>query len=203
MLTWTGIEFIPRPVDADEHPYAGESPAEYVMRLAAAKARMAVNGKEREAISAADTTVADGNLILGKPVDPEEARQMLRRLRGRSHQVFTALTVYLPGSGWFHDLCQSQVPMRKYTEDEIKAYIATGDPMDKAGGYAIQNAAFHPVTGFSGCFANVMGLPLCHFTRTLRKGGQEPAENVPESCQRHLAYACPIYQAVLTGRDIG
>lgn len=209
MLAWTGLDYILRPVDTDERHTIDEAPDDYVMRMAQTKGKIALkNSHPQERILAADTTVADGDLILGKPADAEEARQMLRQLRGRTHQVFTALAVYTPASGgrsagWLFDLCQSQVPMRHYSDDEIEAYIDSGDPMDKAGAYAIQNRSFQPVTDFSGCFANVMGLPLCHLVRTLRKEGAEPPRDVPQSCQQHLSYACPVYQAVLSGRDIG
>jgi septum formation protein len=209
MLAWMGLEFMIKTVDADETPLPGESPAAYVSRLAEVKAKAAVNhnvigsGQDPRTVIAADTTVADGNDILGKPGSAEEAQQMLRRLRGRAHQVFTALAVFLPGVGWLYDICRSEVPMRQYSDEEIETYVASGDPMDKAGAYAIQNRAFKPVTGFSGCFANVMGLPLCNLTRTLRKAGMEPPVNVPLSCQQNLSYACPVYQAILAGRDIG
>ena len=202
MLAWVGLSFDLRPVDADESTLPDESPAKYVARLADLKARSAADG-DGQAVLAADTTVADADDILGKPGNAGEARAMLRRLRGHTHQVYTALTVYLPQSGWLHDICCSQVPMRRYSDAEMDMYIASGDPMDKAGAYAIQNQDFHPVTDFSGCFANVMGLPLCHLTRTLRAGSVELPVDVPRTCQDHLAYNCPVYQAVLAGRDIG
>jgi predicted house-cleaning NTP pyrophosphatase (Maf/HAM1 superfamily) len=87
--------------------------------------------------------------------------------------------------------------MRQYSDQEMDAYIASGDPMDKAGAYAIQNAAFHPVLNINGCFANVMGLPLCHLTRTLRKMGLEVDHFGPETCQEHIHYTCPVYSLIL------
>ncbi len=91
-------------------------------------------------ILAADTAVVDGKTILGKPKDPAEAVEMLRSLRGHSHQVFTGLAVLRPGDGnLVTDLCVTDVPMRAYSDDEIDAYVASGDPLDKAGAYAIQN----------------------------------------------------------------
>jgi predicted house-cleaning NTP pyrophosphatase (Maf/HAM1 superfamily) len=129
---------------------------------------------------------------------------MLHKLRGRVHQVYTALAVRAPDTGdVFIDLCASNVPMRAYTPAEIEAYAATGDPLDKAGAYAIQHAGFHPVEGFGGCFASVMGLPLCHLTRTLRKIGITPQVDVPKACQSHLGYACPVFQSVLNGENVG
>jgi predicted house-cleaning NTP pyrophosphatase (Maf/HAM1 superfamily) len=87
--------------------------------------------------------------------------------------------------------------MRNYSETEISAYIATGDPSDKAGAYAIQHAGFHPVEQMEGCYANVVGLPLCHLTRTLGKLGITPDSSVPAACQEALRYQCPVFEQVL------
>jgi hypothetical protein len=92
--------------------------------------------------------------------------------------------------------------MRAYTDAEMESYIASGDPLDKAGAYAIQHAAFHPVEGFAGCFACVMGFPLCHLTRTLQKFNIVPRLNVAQTCQQALSYSCPVFQAVLDGQNI-
>jgi len=129
---------------------------------------------------------------------------MLRRLRGRTHQVYTAIAVLDPvSSRLLTGLCGSQVPMREYSDDEIEAYIASGDPLDKAGAYAIQNSAFQPVSDFRGCFANVMGLPLCHLTRTLKEFDIAPRQDVARACQTALQYECAIYPAVLRGEIAG
>ena len=87
--------------------------------------------------------------------------------------------------------------MREYSDVEISAYVASGNPLDKAGAYAIQHAGFHPVESLTGCYANVVGLPLCHLTRTLGKLGITPLNDVPHTCQSALEYHCPIYQHVL------
>lgn len=190
------------PVNVDETPRAGETPRAYVTRLATAKA-LAASGTLRpdSAIVAADTTVADGNNILGKPNDATEAVKMLQRLRGRTHQVYTAIAILLYGSQTpATDVCMTHVPMRDYTDDEIFAYVATGDPFDKAGAYAIQHPRFRPVASMDGCYANVVGLPLCHLTRTLEKNGIVARADVPRNCQRTLQYDCPIYQRVLQGQ---
>lgn len=195
-----------QPVEVDEQPWSGEAARGYVLRLAESKARAA--SKELEAnpaaadalVIAADTTVVDGGDILGKPRDAAEAAAMLRRLRGRSHQVYTALAVLHPADGRMEsDLCVTDVPMRAYSESEIQAYIASGDPMDKAGAYAIQHAGFHPVENLEGCYANVVGLPLCHLTRTLNKFGTNSYVDVPSACQAALGYRCPVYSQVLSG----
>jgi predicted house-cleaning NTP pyrophosphatase (Maf/HAM1 superfamily) len=87
--------------------------------------------------------------------------------------------------------------MRRYLDEDIRSYVASGDPLDKAGAYAIQHAGFHPVDGLLGCFANVMGLPLCHLVRALRKLGIDPDAVVPDACQEYIGYQCPIYCMVL------
>jgi predicted house-cleaning NTP pyrophosphatase (Maf/HAM1 superfamily) len=95
------------------------------------------------------------------------------------------------------DLCSTDVPMREYSSEEIKAYIATGDPMDKAGAYAIQHAGFHPVSQMSGCYASVMGLPLCHILRNLNKFSIKIEEDLASACQSYLSYDCPVFQTIL------
>ena len=127
-----------------------------------------------------------------------EAVEMLCKLRGHTHQVFTAISI-LPDQGGtiLSDLCTTDVPMRNYSDEEITAYVASGDPMDKAGAYAIQHAGFHPVEKLQGCFANVMGLPLCHLARCLFQLGITPGVNVPQACQSALEYACPVYHLIL------
>ncbi len=125
---------------------------------------------------------------------------MLRRLRGRTHKVYTAVTLLNTTSGqMITEVVGSAVPMRTYSDEEIAAYIASGDPFDKAGAYGIQNSAFRPSEGFAHCFANVMGLPLCHLARMLGALGLAPTEDVPTACQQHLRYVCPIYHSVLAG----
>jgi MAF protein len=153
-------------------------------------------------VLAADTIVVDGGELLGKPCDAADATAMLVRLRGHVHQVLTALAVFAPPD-WqlYRDLCIASVPMRDYSDAEIARYVASGDPMDKAGAYAIQNPGFHPVTDFNGCYACVVGLPLCHLLRTLRKAGfpQGAVLDIPGACQSNLNYLCPVTQKILNG----
>jgi len=190
------------PVEVDETPHHGENPRTYVTRLATEKALAASASLRPESVVvAADTTVADGTKIVGKPENATDAIKMLKHLRGRTHQVFTAIAI-LP-FGWTEpeiDLCMTDVPMRNYTDEEIYAYVATGDPFDKAGGYAIQHPRFRPVTSLRGCYANVVGLPLCHLTRTLERAGVLARADVPRNCQHTLQYDCPIFHHVLSGR---
>jgi hypothetical protein len=93
--------------------------------------------------------------------------------------------------------------MRSYSDEEISAYVASGDPLDKAGAYAIQHTGFQPVESMHGCYASVMGLPMCHVVRTLRKLGIHPRGDVPMSCQKFLEYDCPVSHAILRGEAVG
>jgi septum formation protein len=208
LLALGGWTFEVRPADIDERPLPDEQPWNYVLRLAQSKAKAVAEHAPPEAIIlAADTTVVDfvgttngesAPVILGKPANQADAWEMLRQLRGRTHQVYTALAVYrLTDELLYTDLCVTAVPMREYNDAEIEAYIATGDPFDKAGGYAIQHSGFHPVETLSGCYANVVGLPLCHLTRTLRRFRIEPQNDVPTGCQATLQYECPVFDEIL------
>lgn len=193
------------PADIDETEFHGESPGDYVKRLAHSKAEV-VSTKFPDAtlIIAADTTVADQDEILGKPVDAEDASRMLTQLRGKNHQVYTAISLVVPSKNlWVEELCLTLVPMREYSDEEMDAYIASGDPMDKAGAYAIQHRGFHPVEAFSGCFASVMGFPLCHLARAITQIGLMPDIKIDLACQRYLQYDCPIAKLVLAGENVG
>lgn len=205
LLALGGWVFQVRPVDVDESKIPGESPGTYVLRLAEEKARAcAATAHTGPIILSADTAVVDGEDILGKPRDTAEAVAMLRRLRGHSHQVRTGIALLRPSDGKLvTDLCITDVLMRTYTDDEIQAYVATGDPLDKAGAYAIQYSSFHPVEELAGCYASVMGLPLCHLTRSLRQLDIAPQTDISGECQSALDYACPISSAVLRGELVG
>jgi MAF protein len=201
LLALTQWNFTVSVADIDESVHENESTAEYVLRLAETKARAVANRIEADRIVlAADTTVVDGRDILGKPKDDADAFAMLTRLRGRTHQVYTGLALLRVSDGLLlKELSVTDVPMRDYSDEEIRAYIATGDPFDKAGAYAIQHEQFHPVASLSGCYASVMGLALCHVTRMMRKMNIAPNADVPASCQRYLEYDCPVYHTILSG----
>ena len=185
--------------DVDESTRANESPADYVLRLAETKAR-AITAHPNQIILAADTTVVDGNDILGKPQDNAEAFAMLTRLRGHTHQVYTGIALLRLSDGFIlKELSVTDVPMRNYSDEEIKSYIQTGDPLDKAGAYAIQHPRFKPVASMSGCYAGVMGLPMCHVVRMMRKMDSPPHADVPVKCQTLLEYQCPVSRAILNG----
>lgn len=191
--------------NVDETQQPGEAPGDYVLRLAEDKARAAApHASSGEIIVAADTTVVDRGSLLGKPADATEATAMLKQLRGHTHQVYTGIAVLDSSTGnLMKDLCVTDVPMREYSDAEISRYVDSGDPLDKAGAYAIQHHSFHPVAGLAGCFASVMGLPLCHLLRLLEQLGVPLDQDVPTRCQNHLNYPCPVSVAILRGERVG
>jgi MAF protein len=176
LLALGGWKFEIKPAELDESVLLDETPAAYVRRLAEQKT-LAIAEKLHPGnlVVAADTTVVHENEILGKPANAQEAASILRRLRGRRHEVYTGLAVLrLSDAALRSEVCVTKVFMRNFTEAEIQAYIATGDPLDKAGAYAIQHTGFDPVDRIEGCYANVVGLPLCGLTRLLHELGSEP-----------------------------
>lgn len=206
LLALTGLPFVIVPVNVEEIPVDGESPAACVNRLSELKMRAAVETANRMGFSgeqfilSSDTIVAYQGEILGKPRNNEDARRMLLMLRGQTHQVYTGIQLAkVDTSQCQTDICISDVPMRNYTDQEIDDYIASGDPMDKAGAYAIQHPEFHPVDSFSHCYASVMGLPLCHLNRSLIRLGIKIYEDIPVACQHALQYNCPVYSAIMNG----
>jgi septum formation protein len=205
LLALGGWKFEACSPEVDESQHPGEEAGAYVLRLAESKARTCAAAELQESIIiAADTTVVDGKTLLGKPGNAAEAAQMLRNLRSRTHQVYSGICVLETSSGNLrNDLCVTQVPMRAYDDREIDAYVSSGDPLDKAGAYAIQHPKFHPVEKMSGCYASVMGLPLCHLARTLRSFGIALLTDIAAECQSWLNYACPISVRVLKGEQVG
>lgn len=199
LLALTGWTFGVSAADVDESQYENETPTGYVLRLAETKAR-AIKADPDQIILAADTTVVDGADILGKPADRDEATAMLKRLRGRTHQVYTGIAVFRPRDGLLlKDLCVTDVPMRDYSDEEIQAYVETGDPLDKAGSYGIQHPGFQPVASLRGCFASVMGLPVCHVIRLMRVMDHQPQTDFFRTCETLLEYQCPVSDAILSG----
>ena len=159
LLTTLGLRFTVDAADVDETPLTDELPDALACRLCRAKAAAVAARHPTAAVLAADTMVALNDRLLGKPADASEAGEMLRMLRGRTHQVYTAVCVAHDGS-LVARLSVSDVTMRPYSDAEIALYVATGDPLDKAGAYAIQHPLFAPVAAWTGCYAGIMGLPL-------------------------------------------
>ena len=175
-------------------------PTELALHKNAETKARAISAHADQIILAADTTVVDGGDILGKPKDNVEAFAMLTRLRGHTHQVYTGVALLRLSDGLLlKELSVTDVPMRNYSDEEIHAYILTGDPLDKAGAYAIQHPRFKPVASMSGCYAGVMGLPLCHVIRMMRKMEAPPHADAPVKCQTLLEYHCPVSRAILSG----
>jgi len=161
LLRGAGIDFDVIHADVDETVHPGELPDAYVRRVAAAKAR-AVAARQRERlVLAADTTVVIDDMMLGKPVDDDDAKRMLCLLSGRMHDVLTAVAVFRAGmSEPLVDVERTEVEFAPLTEFEIDWYVATGEPRDKAGAYAIQGYASRFVTRIDGSYSNVVGLPI-------------------------------------------
>lgn len=202
LLALGNWKFIVDVSDVDESQQEGESPKDYVLRLAKAKTLSAVEKTQGGdlIVIGSDTAVVDADSILGKPTDSEDAARMLNQLRGHTHQVYTGVTLHRVRDGkTLSELCVTDVPMRDYSDDEIAAYIQTGDPLDKAGAYAIQHPDFQPAKSMRGCYASVMGLPMCHVTRTLQELDVPPLANVPTACRKLLSYECPVSGAILRG----
>jgi septum formation protein len=199
---WTISQYVP---NIDEMQQSGETPTGYVRRLAETKARAAAAHVARQRyVVAADTAVVDGGDLLGKPAGAAEATEMLRRLRGHTHQVYTGIALQdVETDRVLTDVCVTTVPMRSYSDGEIQRYVRTGDPLDKAGAYAIQHGGFRPVEAFQGCYASVMGLPLCHLLRLFEQLGTAADPQIPAKCQNHLNYACPVSSAILRGEPAG
>jgi MAF protein len=185
--------------EVDEESVSHPDPAQDVIQTARLKAADVLRrASEKAVIVAADTTVVLDGRRLNKPGGAAEAREMLRQLRGRSHHVYTGIVVVDKGSGrWVTDVATVEVPMRAYSEAELDAYVATGDPLDKAGGYAIQHPEFRPVAGLAGCYAGVVGLPLCHLTRALKQVGVKVSLDIAAACQNHHDYDCPLFTKIL------
>ena len=165
-----------RPPDIDEDPRKGELPRDYVKRIAAEKAA-AVTAGDGEVVLCADTTVALGRRIMGKPADAEEAAAFLRALSGRRHKVITAIVVKRGDKIWARDV-QTTVMMKRLSQREIDSYIASEDWRGKAGGYAIQGPAGAFIPWINGSFTGVVGLPLAE-TATLLASAGYPIYGVP------------------------
>lgn len=199
LLQLLGLPFQIMVASVDENSVHNSDPAVDVVATAELKAQaVAAVAPSRAVIIAADTTVVMNGQRMNKPANAGEAYRMLLLLRGRIHQVYTGIVVTDRASGQFvTDVAIINVPMRAYTGAEIAAYVATGDPLDKAGAYAIQNPEFQPVSGLSGCFAGVVGLPLCHLVRSLNKVGVSVSVDIAAVCQAFHRYDCPVYQNIL------
>jgi septum formation protein len=171
LLETAGFRFTVRARPVEEVRGAGESPVEYVMRLAREKAEASWESRD-EIVLGADTEVVLGDSVLGKPGDESEARAMLRSLAGREHTVITGICLRHAG-GAVVGSESTRVWFAQMDDREIAEYAASGEPLDKAGGYAIQGLASKFVERIEGCYFNVMGLPLALFYREWKKLGAD------------------------------
>jgi len=199
LLTEMGLPVEVSPAELDEVSLPGEEPEAQAQRLAWAKAEQVAQAMPEVLVIAADTLVVLEGRVLGKPRSRDEAISMLTRLRGRRHVVHTGLALaQLSSSLRSVQLATTSVQMRAYSEPEMRAYVASGDPMDKAGAYAIQNDAFEPVQRLDGCYANVVGLPLCHLYRVLAGWGLAPPYHPLERCPWAVQNrGCPWARGIL------
>lgn len=189
LLSGLGIDFRVAPAGIPEDQEPDESAEQMVRRLSREKALAVAEAETPSSgyyVAADSTVVLDGESI-AKPADAEEARSMLRRLRGTVHQVITGYTVYDAATGrCITDANAADVQMREFTDAEMEASIASGTPMDKAGAYAIQDPDFRPASLLAGCFSNVMGLPACRVVDTLAEMGcplpDRASMDIPSGC---------------------
>jgi septum formation protein len=179
LLRNAGIPFTVQPADINETPLAGESARDCAERLAREKALVVFQKRQRDYVLGADTIVVVDDVILGKPRDAEDAARMLRLLSGRTHAVITGVCVVGPvASGQLPVASKTKtasettvVTMCDLSDDEIREYIATSEPMDKAGAYAIQGIASRWITRIEGDYSNVVGLPVARVYAMLRERG--------------------------------
>lgn len=166
LLANAGIPCKVRPANVEEIPQPGETPRDYVRRLARAKAE-AVQAQPGEVVLGADTTVEIDGRILEKPADAADAIRMLGLLQGRSHQVHTGVCLVHEGRP-VEEVSSTEVVFRSLEEGEIREYVASGEAMDKAGAYGIQGRASRFVEKVNGCYFNVVGLPVSLVWRILQ-----------------------------------
>jgi len=173
ILRQAGIPFEVLATNSDESRRENESPVELVLRLAKAKANAAASRTSGPAIVlGADTEVVVDGQVLGKPASADDARAMLQQLSGRAHDVITGLAlIRMPGNALRVEHETTRVTFAVMSDEEIADYIATGEPFDKAGAYAIQGIGGRYVARIEGCYFNVMGLPLARLYRMLRESG--------------------------------
>lgn len=170
LLSSAGIEFEVVPGDVDESLLSGETPGDHVVRLARAKAEDVARKAGGRFYVGADTIVVCEGEIMGKPKDSADAERMLNKLSGISHEVITGFAVYdKERDGVITDAVRTRVYFKHLRDEEIRAYIATGCPFDKAGAYAIQGGAAYMVQKIEGSYSNVVGLPLCEVVDALRR----------------------------------
>lgn len=184
------IPFAVQPADIDETQNADESPRDYVCRLAHEKGQ-AIAQASNLAVLSADTIVEFEGQVWGKPEDKQDAERILVKLRGRTHRVYTAVSLIDHSTGLnLERLVESEVLMRDYSESELQTYLDSGNWHDKAGGYAIQDSQFQPCEGYCGSYTNIMGLPVHDVAEMLSQAGFNIREDLPERIEDSLGITC-------------
>jgi septum formation protein len=168
LLANAGIDFIVDPANVDETQLPDEAPLEFAMRLATEKAQAVARRHSHDIVLGADTVVIVGEDVLGKPADAADAHLMLRLLRGRTHQVSTAIAM-VSGRKLVTHVETTSVVVGRITDSEIEDYVASGEPMDKAGAYAIQGRASRWIHRIEGDYFNVVGLPVAALWKMLNE----------------------------------
>jgi len=172
MLRLVGVRFAILHGNVDEAPRAGEAPEHYALRLSEAKARAVAAMRPGHWVLGADTIVTIDGELLGKPATRDEARCMIRKLSGREHTVITAFTLFNSEQAKvIRQAVASKVRFKEIPDDEVEWYVATDEPYDKAGGYAVQGKASFLVSEIHGSYTNVVGLPLCEVVEALKELG--------------------------------
>lgn len=189
LLAALGLDFTVDAADVDETPFPGEAPAALVCRLCREKAAAVAARHPGEVVLAADTLVVLDGALLGKPADPLEAVAMLTALRDRVHVVYTAVCVMRDDQVETR-VSATDVKMRAYTDAEIEAYVETGDPLDKAGAYGIQDPQLAPVASWDGCYSAVMGLPMGLAAEMLARAGVTALRDVSPACEAMTGDRC-------------
>ena len=176
LLAAAGLPFVVDPAEIDEGRQPGEAPDKYARRVAVDKAHAVSQRHPADIVLGADTVVVVDDVLLGKPATADEAAGMLARLSGRAHDVLTGVAVRWPG-GSRSAVETTRVWFAGLDPDEIRWYAASGEPMDKAGGYAIQGLASRFVTRIEGSYSNVVGLPVAAVLQILKENGLEPQKD--------------------------
>ena len=192
LLEGLGLRFQVEPANIEEAVLEGESAQETVSRLSQENASAVASPLDSGLVIGADSLVVLDGQPIGKPVDEEDARRMLRSLRGTSHQVTTGITVIDAGSGRsLTSNMTSDVHLRDISDEEIEASIATGTPMDKAGAYAVQDTVLRPAASWDGCYSNIVGLPMCkllEFLEELGHGQSVDRKKAADYCGENCPY---------------
>ena len=197
LLALFGLPFTTSPSNTNEEKLDLETPEQYVIRMAYEKGRCKQLAADEFALSA-DTIVELDGEVIGKPTDEADAKIILKKMRGKTHLVHTAISLHKGETDEImREICHTKVSMRNYSDEEIQTYLNKNNYLDKAGAYAIQDLAFHPVERIEGCYSNVMGLPLCSLFRLFQQAGFRLDIKIAERCQGYNDITCEVYPQIL------